>query len=69
MFKLGRPKNIAKVEVVPEPEVKPEIPTPVATEKVYRIVEGELLESGLIRYIILSNVSLGAIGEEFKVEA
>jgi len=66
----GRPKNIAKVVEATTPEVEPTKPvaTEISTEKAYRIIEGVLMESGLIRYVIISNVSLGAIGEEFKIE-
>jgi hypothetical protein len=77
----GRPKNVVKVETsVPlvEPqsqEVKPQevesqkdTKNTTAVAKAYRIIEGELLDSGLIRYSILSNVSLGEIGQEFEVE-
>ena len=66
----GRPKNVAKVVEAEPPKVEPQKPMAdeLTNEKAYRIVEGVLLDSGLIRYVIISNVSLGAIGEEFKIE-
>jgi hypothetical protein len=66
-FGKNKPKKTAIVVQEPEaPLIEPA--KPIMPAKAYRIVAGEMLESGLIQYIILSNVSLGAIGEEFKVE-
>lgn len=75
MFKK-KPKTITVKETEPVPTLttaKPPAPKvfPVKTpqqEGKAQIVESSLLENGFVRSVIVSNKSLGFVGEEFPLE-
>ena len=63
----GRPKKIATV-VKAEPEAEMPPIEPAKPEKFYQIIDIEMLESGLLRTITVSNVNMGEVGKVIKVE-
>jgi len=62
------PEELEEEETPIQPtKVKPgEKPKKVKGELV--ITKGQLMESGLFRYVVVSNKSLGTIGERFPVD-
>jgi hypothetical protein len=55
------------VEEEPEQEAEPVVPT-LKTKPFAQILSGEVLENGLHRYIVLSNKSIGKVGEILDVD-
>jgi hypothetical protein len=63
-------KKVAPKPVVEEEEqpVEEEKPQPVVAKPFAQILSGEILENGLHRYIVVSNKSIGKIGEIMDLE-
>lgn len=59
------PEELEKETIEEDLSVKPE---PELPGEFIRILSGDLLDGGLVRYVVVANKSLGAIGEIIDLE-